>query len=154
MLKRVTVSQEGFALIAAIMACLILLALGLLVIALSTQDIRVSAKMVGDKRSMAAAEEGIHNLSQTFNPSTAFSASPVTVNRSDGVSKYTINYPASRPTSGPVIVPLTGYAVAGGQQWGQSRYIVSVTGQNTEYGTQVTISAGIGYGPVAISTMY
>ena len=146
-------SEEGFALIAAIMACLILLALGMLVIALSTQDIRISARVVGDKRSLVAAEEGIHNLSQNFNPLTALSASAVTTNRSDGASSYTINYPASRPTSGPVMIPLTGFAIGGGQQWGQSRYNISVTGANTQYGTQVTIGVGLGYGPVEMSTM-
>ena len=61
-------SEKGFALIAAIMACLILLALGMLVISLSTQDLRVSTKIVGDKRSSAAAEDGIHSLPQTFDP--------------------------------------------------------------------------------------
>ena len=146
-------SEEGFALIAAIMACLILLALGMLVIALSTQDIRVSAKVVGDKRSLVAAEQGIHNLSQTFNPLTALSASLVTTNRADGASSYTINYPATRPKTGPLMIPLTGYAVGGGQQWGQSRYNISVTGTNTQYSTQVMIGVGLGYGPVEMSTM-
>ena len=50
------------------MACLILLALGMLVISLSTQDIRVSMKIVGDKRALAAADTGINSLSQTFDP--------------------------------------------------------------------------------------
>jgi Tfp pilus assembly protein PilX len=146
-------SEEGFALIAAIMACLILLALGMLVVALSTQDIRMSARVVGDKRSLVAAEEGIHSLSQAFNPLTATTAAKSTVSRSDGVSSYTINYPATRPTTGPVMIPLTGYAVGGGQQWGQSRYNISVTGANAQYGTQVTIGVGLGYGPVEMSTM-
>lgn len=147
-------SEEGFALIAAIMACLVLLALGMLVIALSTQDIRMSAKVVGDKRSLVAAEEGIHSLSQAFNPLTATTTTTKsTVSRSDGVSSYTINYPATRPTTGPLMIPLTGYALGGGQQWGQARYNISVTGANAQYGTQVSIGVGLGYGPVEMSTM-
>ncbi len=145
-------SEEGFALVAAIMACLILLALGMLVIALSTQDIRTSTKIVGDKHSLAAAEEGIHSLSRTFDPQTPVTA-PATVNRADGNSSYTINYPASRPATGPEMIPLAGYSIGGGQAWGQRRYNIDVTGQSTEYSTQVRIGVGVGYGPIEITTM-
>jgi hypothetical protein len=145
-------SEAGFALIAAIMACLILLALGMLVISLSTQDIRVSMKIVGEKRALAAADTGINSLSQTFDPQNPILV-PTTVNRADGVSSYTVNYPATRPTIGPIMIPLTGYSIGGGQSWGQSRYNVDVVGRNTEYSTQVTIGVGVGYGPVEMSTM-
>jgi hypothetical protein len=146
-------SEDGFALVAAIMACLILLALGMLVISLSTQDIRVSAKIVGEKRSLAATEEGIHSLSQTFDPQNPVNA-PVTTTRADGVSNYTINYPATVPARGPSAIPLTGYSIAGGDAWGQLLYNISVTGRSTEYNTQVTIGVGVGYGPVDITTRY
>jgi hypothetical protein len=145
-------SEAGFALIAAIMACLILLALGMLVISLSTQDIRVSMKIVGEKRALAAADTGINSLSQTFDPQNPILV-PQTTNRADGVSSYRINYPATRPTVGPIMLPLTGYSIGGGQSWGQSRYNMDVVGQNAEYNTQVTIGVGVGYGPVEMSTM-
>jgi Tfp pilus assembly protein PilX len=145
-------SEAGFALIAAIMACLILLALGMLVISLSSQDIRVSMKIVGEKRALAAAETGIGSLAQTFNPQSPITV-PTTVARADGVSNYTVNYPATRPALGPIMIPLTGYSIGGGQMWGQSRYNIDVTGNNTEYGTRVTIGVGVGYGPVEMSTM-
>lgn len=152
---RLIKSEKGFALIAAIMACLILLALGMLVISLSTQDIRVSAKIVGDKRSLAAAEEGIHRLSQDFDPQNPQNAqnygNPVW--RRDGVSNYTINQPTP-PARGPSAIPLTGYSIAGGDAWGQLLYNTSVTGKNKEYNTQVTISVGFGYGPIDITTRY
>ena len=146
-------SEEGFALIAAIMACLILLALGMLVISLSTQDIKVSTKIVGEKRALAAADTGVNSLSQTFNPQTPILV-PTTVNRADGVSSYTVNYPATRPTLGAIMIPLSGYSVSGRQQWGQSRYNIDVVGRNTEYNTQVTIGLGVGYGPVEMGPTY
>ena len=145
-------SEEGFALIAAIMACLVLLALGMLVISLSTQDIRISAKIVGDKRSLAAAEEGIHSLCQTFDPQNPVIA-PVTITRADGVSNYTINYPATFPTIGPWI-RLPGYDIGGGKVYGDKRYNISVTGRSIEYNTRVTIGVGLGYGPIDITTLY
>ena len=141
-------SEAGFALIAAIMACLILLALGMLVISLSTQDIRVSMKIVGEKRALAAADTGIHSLSQPvaaggFDPQNPIGA-PWTTNRADGVSSYRINYPATRPTVGPLLIRIWGYS----DPWRQSRYNIDVVGINTEYNTQVTIGVGVGYGPV------
>jgi hypothetical protein len=145
-------SEEGFALIAAIMACLILLALGMLVISLSTQDIRVSTKIVGEKRALAAADTGISALSQVFDPQNPILV-PQTTNRADGVSSYTFNYPATRPTVGPITIPLAGFSIGGGQRWGQSRYNLDVVGRNTEYSTQVTVGVGMGYGPVEMSTM-
>ncbi len=146
-------SEKGFALIAAVMACLILLALGILVISLSTQDIRISAKIVGDKRSLAAAEEGIHSLSQSFDPQNPINV-PLTTTRADGVSNYTINYPAMPPTTGPLGIRLPGYDISGGRIYGERRYNVSVTGRSTEYGTQVTIGVGLGYGPIDLTTLY
>ena len=144
-------SEKGFALIAAIMACLILLALGTLVIALSTQDIRVSVKIVGDKRSLAAAEDGIHSLCQAFDPQNLINV-PATTARTGG--NYTINYPAMAPTTGPLGIRLPGYDIGGGKVYGDRRYNVSVTGRSTEYNTQVTIGVGLGYGPVDITTLY
>ena len=145
-------SEAGFALIAAIMACLILLALGMLVISLSTQDIRVSAKIVGEKRALAAADTGVNSLSQTFDPQNPILV-PTTVMRADGVSSFTVNYPATRPTVGAITIPLAGYSIGGGQRWGQSRYNVDVVGRNTEYNSSVTVGLGLGYGPVELSTM-
>ena len=144
-------SEKGFALVAAIMACLILLALAMLVVSLSTQDIRTSAKIVGDKKALAAAEAGIHNLTQTFDPQD-LASSAATGATIDANSVFTIGA-ATRPTTGPEMIPLIGYSIGGGQQWGQRRYNVDVVGRNTEYNTQVAIGTGVGYGPIEISTM-
>ncbi len=150
---RIKNSEKGFALIAAIMACLLLLALGMLVISLSTQDIRVSVRIVGDKRSLAAAEEGIHSLCQAFDPKSPVNA-PVLKTRADGVSNYTINYPTTDPLHGRNAIPLPGFDIGSGTVWGDVIQIVDVTGRSTAYTTQVTIGVGLGYGPVDISLIY
>lgn len=137
-------SEEGFALIAAIMACMILLALGLLVISLSTQDIKVSVKIVGDKRSLAAAEEGIHAITKNFTGATALTQAQVNVTRADGVSSYSIMYPAKLPTSGTGCWPtINGSRNRGALKW--KEYDLDVVGQNTSYNTQVRIKVGIGW---------
>jgi hypothetical protein len=70
----------------------------------------------------------------------------------DPKSRYTIGS-VGRPASGPDALPLRGYSIGGGQQWGQRRYVGSVTGKNENYKSSVTIDVGMGYGPIEITTM-
>ena len=140
----------------AIMACVILFALAMLVINLSTSDLRVSSKNVGEKKALTAAETGIHRMIQNFDPQNLASTAATSVQvdaSNDPASVYTIGTPAT-PANGPVFLPMIGYAIGGGQTWGQRCFVVDVEGRNTAYVTQVTIRTGVGYGPVEISTIY
>jgi hypothetical protein len=106
---------------------------------------------------MMAAETGIHRMMQNFDPQNlaASAATQVPIDPDpthDQSSVYSIGTPAN-PTSGPTFLPLAGYSIGGGQSWGQRRYVVTVTGQNTTYNTRVDIATGVGYGPIEISTM-
>lgn len=149
-------AKNGFALIAALMAIWILTAVGILVFAISTQDIRISGRLVGEKKAFAAVETGIHRLSQTLDPAnlpgSAVPDAPVDATN-DPASRYTIGTPA-RPTSGPSSLPLAGYAIGGGQQWGQERFNARVTGGDTRYNSMVQVDVGVGYGPIEITTLY
>lgn len=55
-------NEKGFALIAAIIACIMLLAVGFFVINMSTGDLRSSVITVGNKKALSAVESGIHAL--------------------------------------------------------------------------------------------
>lgn len=152
---KIIASEKGMALITAILACIILFALAMLVIHVSTGDLRISSKSVGDKKAMSAAETGIHRMMQSFDPSN-LGGSAVTNQQVDSTndpnSVYSISTPTT-PTSGPTYLPMAGYSIGGGQSWGQRRYEVIITGRNTAFNTQVQIGSGVGYGPVEISTM-
>jgi Tfp pilus assembly protein PilX len=153
---RIPKKKNGFALIAALLANLILLAVGIIAINLSTQDIRISMKMVGEKKAMAAAESGIHALTQNFDPGnlTTSALTNVQVDASnDPNSRYTVAAP-TLPTTGPTMLPMSGYSIGGGQMWGQERYNTTVTGTNTAYNATVQVDIGLGYGPIEITTMY
>ena len=146
-------SQRGIALVVALLANVILLAVGVLAIHLSTKDIRASFAVVGDKKALAAAEAGIHQLTINFDPGTL--ASQPRINIAYGVdpaSRYTISQP-TQPTTGPAVIPLVGYSIGGGQQWGQERFLASVRGENTAYNSQVNINVGLGFGPIEMTTM-
>jgi Tfp pilus assembly protein PilX len=148
-------STRGFALVTAILALMILIALGYLAISVSTGDLKISTRLVGERKALSAAETGIHSLMQNFNPEN-MPASQVNNVTTDAAaapgSRYTVAN-VGRPGSGPETLPLQGYAIGGGQQWGQRRYAASVTGENTNYGSSVRIDVGMGYGPIEITTM-
>lgn len=153
---RLPKSERGFALIAALLANLILLAVGIVAINLSTQDIRISMKMVGEKKAMAAAESGIHALTQNFDPANLTGSALTNVQvdaTNDPNSRYTVAAPTP-PTTGPTVLPMAGYSIGGGQMWGQERFDTTVTGTNTAYNATVQIDIGLGFGPIEITTMY
>ena len=147
-------SRNGFAMVAALLSIMILTAVGMLVFAVTTQDIRISSRVVGEEKAFSAAEAGIHRFVQNFDPSNlpASAASNVQVDPTTD-STYTVGVPA-RPISGPAAVPLPGYQIAGGVTWGQERFNVAVTGTNTKYNSLAQLSVGAGFGPVEITTAY
>jgi hypothetical protein len=139
-------AEKGFALVTALMACAILFALAMLILQLSTGDLQVSSKNVGDKKAAIAAAAGVQQVLSRFDPENPPSAT------NDNPSSYSFATPAP-PTSGPAFAPLTGYSIGGGQSWGLTRYGTTITGQNARYSASVQVNVGIGYGPVEISTM-
>jgi len=148
--------ESGFALIVTLLSLLILTAMGLLVFTVSTKDIRISTRTIGEKKAFAAMEAGIHRLNLLFDPTNlpGVAVSNVQVNPAvDPDTRYTIGTP-SLPGAGPLTLPIPGYAVTGGQQWNQARYIASVTGVNTRYNSKVAVDTSVGYGPLEATTTY
>jgi len=147
--------EKGIALVTAILACVILFALAMLVIHLSTGDLRVSAKLSGEKKAAIAAEAGIHRLIQNLDPQNLAAAVgtkiPVDA-QTDPNAVYSISTPGN-PSVGPTFVPMTGYSIGGGQSWGYRVYEATVTGEHLSFNTKVAIDIGVGYGPVEITTM-
>jgi Tfp pilus assembly protein PilX len=144
--------KGGFALIAAVMANLILLSVGIVAVNLSTQDLRISMKVVGDKKAMSAAEAATHWIMVNFDP--AHTGAVAKTNRlltelAHGLeprSRVTIAEPAAS-TEGPMQVSLAGHDMSA-TQWVLLRYDTTVTGRNEDYQTSVTLNVGLGYGPV------
>ncbi len=139
-------SHDGFALIAAIMVILVLTAMGVLVFATSTQDIRISGRLIGEKRAFSAAEAGFHSLCATYDPNT-FSAQTSIPVTAGSHSQYSIPTPV-RPTTGPAFVPLVGASFEQGKQFVLERYVTTVTGTNTDYRSMVQVQVGVTHGPV------
>jgi len=153
-IKQIVPSQKGVALITAILACVILFALAMLVISMSTSDIRVSGRIVGQKKAFNAAEAGIHRLIEQFNPDeTTWTASGNIYNNrttvsgtSDPHSFYMINTPRESDSIDTLSLPE--FDIGNGRGWGLKPYDIRITGENSDYNSEVSIDIGIGYGPV------
>lgn len=156
-------NERGFALMAAIIACLILLALGMLVINMSTGDLRSSVMTVGNKKSLAATESGIHRVIQDFNPPAAlayattdcatnptnpsYNWQSISSGASVGIDANT-RFAVCAPTASdmpPVSIP--GSAI---DEWAMMRYNGSIVGENTSYNSLTKVDIGIGFGPVSM----
>jgi len=145
--------ERGFALVAALLANLILLAVGIIALNLSTQDLRISMKVFGEKKAMSAAEAATHWLMINFDP-----ANPAAVAREnrpltelaaglDPRGRVTIRQPVPSAVGPVQISGPTGYDM-GSTQWVLLRYDTTVTGRNEDHRTSVAIDVVVGYGPV------
>jgi hypothetical protein len=156
-------NEKGFALLAAIVASLILLAVGMLVINMATGDLLTTKMNVGNKKALAATESGIHRLIRNFNfdASTWTAANNYTTDcvsnpanptyiwqsnpgGTDPNSRFAICAPLESNNKPCPDVPGTDI-----KDWTYHCYDVSVVGENTNYsGSRARIDIGVTYGPV------
>jgi hypothetical protein len=146
--------ESGFALIAALMTIWILTAVGVLVFTVTTQDVRISSRMVGEKKAFLATEAGVHRLTVGFDPLNISDPGRYNVDvwvdtEWDPDTLYRIGPPAI-PTRGPASISMPGYS----QSWGSNRFVSTVTGMNNRYQSSVQVEAGVGFGPVEVTTAY
>lgn len=164
--KNILHNETGFALIAAIIACLILLAIGMLVINMSTGDLFTTAAVVGNKKALAGAESGITKIISDVDPKKWTTTFDYTVDancRSNGFTAYTwiqipggtdahTEFAVCRPEISPLApIPAPGEELGGGGSEGGRyiyRYNSTVVGRNTSYETEAKLDVGVGFGPI------
>jgi type II secretory pathway pseudopilin PulG len=151
-------SASGFALISALLAVSILAAMAVLVFTVTTQDVRISSRMVGEKKAFYGCEAGIHRLTQNLNPAnlndnTLYNVQFIVDPPTDPNTAYVISNPTI-PTSGPPSLPEPGFSFDSGRKFVRITHVTNVAGTNTRYGSSVPITAGTGYGPVKDDTIH
>lgn len=169
--KKTTLSNEkGFALLAAIIASMILLAVAMLIINMSVGDLISSSMTVGNKKGLAAAESGVNKVLQSFDPSNptndalaqagSYTTDCVTNPTNPTYQWLSIPGGADANTQFAVCTPVMrylpflnppGYSIGSDTEMGYVRYDVSVVGKNTSYGSTAQVDFGIGFGPVPIN---
>jgi hypothetical protein len=133
--------------VTALMACAILFALAMLIIQLSTGDLKVSARSVGDKKASIAAETGIQQALAGGDPKNLTASTDVPVDSVNAPgSVYSFSTPVLLPKdSGRTDSCPVGYDCSAKGGWTQERYRMMITGKNTRYDTKVEVEVGIGY---------
>jgi Tfp pilus assembly protein PilX len=134
--------QGGFALIAALLVTMILMALGVMVLQLTGLDIQTSAAVVADVKATAAAEAGVHQLTLTFNPKNEGGALVASqqAHPYDTSGQYTISVEPHRQVGIGSTARLPGFS-----SWTMHRYIEGqVTGTNVASGSTTAIEVGLG----------
>ena len=137
--------EQGYALIVALMAVLLLTFLGITAFMLSSQDFVIGNRLIHDKKVFSAAQEGIHDLVYNFNPS-----NPEAITRKNATDPDCY-YSATKPVSsvapyysGPGNSPDRAYAL----------YESDVTAIYKDSVTKIEVGIQLGYGPVPITTNY
>lgn len=170
-------NEKGFALVAALMACLILVAIGILVITMSTGDLFTSRESVGHKKAMAAVESGVSKIMKDVGPDNWTTANLYTAvtdgagkvcgtddfdedlyswmnipGAADNRTEYAVCTPRESTDKAPV--QAVGFSLAGGgssaMSYGYQRYDTTVVGKNESYNSQAKVNIGVGFGPVPI----
>jgi hypothetical protein len=169
MKKIILNNEKGFALLAALIACMILIAIGLLVMNMSTGDLLTSSATVGHKKAMAAMESGISKVMIDFGPDNwtagnnyttaancgadTFSSSSYTwltiVGGTDVKTKLAVCVPTQ---SAQPPMPAYGFSMGGqcSSGYGYMRYDTTIVGKNESYNSEAKADIGFGFGPVCL----
>ena len=145
-------SEKGFVLIAAIMAVMIMLAVSFFILTTSTQDIRISARLVGERKAMSAAEAGAMAVyASASNLATLVANSsntPILVDpTNDPSTSYTIHV-AQNNALPPVILP--GYPPG----YSSSVFSAIIIGTDSNYGSSASIDIGLSPPSTPGNTIY
>ena len=141
-------SERGFVLIAALMAVMILMAVGFFILTTTSQDVKISARLVGERKALSAAESGLQQFCINFVPymnATAWTAVDATY---DPNSEYMI----SKPDWNKDMPSVPAYGFSDTMEY--SVFNADITGRDTSYQSEVQLSVGIKYGPVPLGTEY
>ena len=133
-------SQEGFVLIAAIMAVMILIAVGFFALTVTSQDMRVSSRLVGERKAMSAAEAGVNEVCRSIDPS---NPTAISGHKIDNINDPTAEFDATAPVHNAAYptLQIPGFDMT--KAYAGAVYNTTVTGRDTSYGSEASIDAGV-----------
>ena len=143
-------SEDGFVLIAAIMAVMIMLAVSFLILTTTTQDIRISSRLVGERKALSAAESGayiVYTNALTLNDMISNTISDTQVDPTNDPYTY---YSVAQT----VKTNMQAFLKGGCPGCLAFIYNTDVTGKDTKYVSSVTISIGMAPPPAPGGPIY
>lgn len=151
LIKRTSSSDQGFVLIFAIMAILILTAIGFFALTMISGDLMISSRLTGERKALSAAEAGVHaiyasSLSPAVLVSTYSSTTPSSCFQVDSTNDPSTCYTVQNAYNTYVQSQTVG---GGGQATNYKAFIYNtdITGKDSNYGSSATISIGISPAP-------
>ncbi len=141
------VLQRGYALIAALMAVLLIMSVGIMAFMLSGKDLVISSRIVHEKKAFSAAEECVHEVASTLKPTPLAQLAITTKDATDTDCKYS----ATKPT--PPEAPYY-FGTGNSPDRGYILYSTDIKGEHKQSGSAVELNVEFGYGPVPIGTGY
>lgn len=143
-------SEGGFVLIPALMAVMIMMAVGFFALTVTSQDIRISSRMVGDRKALSAAESGLHWLTVSINPLNP-SVVAVSNQQVDPTEDPSVRFSIAAPTVSQITPTIS---QPGNSEYEQRVFDTRVTGRDTHYDSSVILEVGIGTGNYPKDTGY
>ena len=143
LIKRTSNSERGFVLIVALMAILILTAIGFFALTMISGDLMISYRLTGDRKAYSAAESGVHSL--LASPNTIHdllnNSPPTACIQVDPTNDPSTCYTVSATTNNWVQAPVGN----GGQCFGCKSFVYNtdITGKDSNYSSSVKISIGM-----------
>jgi Tfp pilus assembly protein PilX len=151
-------SEGGFVLIVALMGIMILLAVGFFALTVSTKDLRIAARLLGERKAFSAAESGVQavtgnyqsapslNNTGTSNDCNAIitscnNAHWIPIDPDDPNTCYCVY--GSTDIAGLPQVCTSTFSIEGGMSWHCKNYQSTVTGRDTAYNSKVSIAVGV-----------
>lgn len=135
-------SEGGFVLILALIGIMILLAIGYFALTVSTGDLMIASRLLGERKALSAAESGVQAITVNYNSAVSLNnAANVLVDPQDPYSFYDVT--GSAEIAGMSTACTGAYSIEGGVSWHCKNYQSTVTGRNTLYNSTVAIQVGV-----------
>jgi hypothetical protein len=141
LIKRTGNSEQGFVLIVALMAILILTAIGFFALTMVSGDLMISYRLTGERKALSAAESGalavFADASHDCNALLGYAVTNIQIDPTNDPSTY-YSFKMTKNT-------FVQTSVGAGQCTGCEAFIYNtdITGTDSTYGSSVTISIGM-----------
>ena len=150
-ISRRLASQSGFALIVAIIAMMILIALGFFALTVSTQDIRISTRLVCERKAFSAAEAGVSEACRALDP---HAPALIDWTEYDATNNPGVEFWVDKPDRDDDYpqINIPGFSLK--HAWAGSVFATEVTGRDTNCNSQTKINVGVAFSPNPSDTQY
>jgi Tfp pilus assembly protein PilX len=149
--KNIRKSEGGFIFIAAIMSVMILMAVGFFALTITSQDIRISSRLVGERKALSAAESCVHYVCAQLDPNNLTSYSGVNYDTANPTVSFSTTLPSLNKQISNLAV--AGYDLAKGWTSGAGFNTVC-TGGDASYNSRVNVGIGTTGRPVKYDLQY